>query len=75
MREKVGLCAFFRLGPWSDKDKKAEKMEPIKLPPPSTTFWSRIADGLMCETCRRYRRGLAIVLGLALALWLSGRWG
>jgi hypothetical protein len=47
-------------------------MDPIKSPP---TLWTRIADGLMCETCRRYRRGLALVLVIALALWLSGRWG
>jgi hypothetical protein len=47
-------------------------MDPTK---PSTALWSRIADGLMCETCRRYRRGLALVLVLALGLWLSGRWG
>jgi hypothetical protein len=51
-------------------------MDPIKLPPPrSSTLWGRIADGVMCDTCRRYRRGLALVLILALALWLTGRSG
>jgi hypothetical protein len=46
-------------------------MKPIKS---TTSVWSRISEGLMCETCRRYRRGLALVLIVALALWLSGRW-
>ena len=47
-------------------------MDPTKSAP---TLWQRIADGLMCETCRRHRRGLALVLAIALALWLSGSWG
>jgi hypothetical protein len=47
-------------------------MDPMKSP---MALWSRIADGLMCETCRRYRRGLALVLVLAFVLWISGRWG
>ena len=40
----------------------------------ATSFWQRMADGLMCATCRRYRRRLALVLIIALALWFSGRW-
>jgi hypothetical protein len=55
-------------------------MDPLKSkhladPPRSSTVWRRMADGLMCETCRRYRRGLAAVLAIAFALWLGGHWG
>ena len=42
--------------------------------PRRPTVWARIADGLMCETCRRYRHGLTLVLVIALVLWLTGRW-
>jgi hypothetical protein len=46
-------------------------MDPNK---PKPTLGSRIVDGLTCETCRRYRRGLALVLIVAVVWWLSGRW-
>jgi hypothetical protein len=77
MRDNAELSVFFGLRPWSDGwIRKTEWMEPIKLPPTSSTkLWGWLADGLMCETCRRYRRGLALVLLIAFALWLSGRWG
>jgi hypothetical protein len=42
---------------------------------PPLTFRQRIVDGLRCDSCRRYRRGLALVLLVSLAFWLSGRWG
>jgi hypothetical protein len=37
-------------------------------------FAERLKDALLCQSCRRYRRGLFVVLVVALTLWASGRW-
>jgi hypothetical protein len=54
-----------------------KSVDPTKRPDPTNlraTRWELFVAGLMCERCRRYRHGLAIVVGLALLLWLTGRW-
>jgi hypothetical protein len=35
-------------------------------------FRQRVADALLCQSCRRYRRGLFVVVLVGLAWWASG---
>jgi hypothetical protein len=35
---------------------------------------ARLKDAMLCQSCRRYRRGLFLVVLLVLAFWASGRW-
>jgi hypothetical protein len=37
-----------------------------------TAFRQRVTDALMCQSCRRYRRGLFVVVLVGLAWWASG---
>jgi hypothetical protein len=40
----------------------------------TSSLRQRFVAAMMCQTCRRYRRGLFMVVLIALALWVSGRW-